>query len=169
MHKPSLCNTKNNKMITCIYHIADLDGLSSAAIVKQKYKDSDLDLNFIGWNYGDEVPYDEIEKSDMVILVDLSFEPEDMLKVKEMKGDNFFWIDHHVSAINNSKEHKYDDLQGIRNDKYAACELTWFFFMKTKIPSPIVYLGSYDTFRQNIFRRKIIESIVFSICSKRYS
>ena len=43
-------------MIKCFYHLADLDGHCSGAIVKYKYPDAEL----FGINYGQAFPYDKI-------------------------------------------------------------------------------------------------------------
>jgi len=57
------------------------------------------------------------------------------------------WIDHHISAIKDSIELAYAIYNGKRDDKYAACELTWMhYFPHIKIPELVRLLGRYDCF-----------------------
>ena len=156
----------------CVYHSRDLDGWMSAAIVKYFYntKKKALErtrtlnggLDFIGWDYGDEIP--DLSDYDKVIMVDISFPKEEMKALSKYKKD-FIWIDHHISAINENnyisgrwangdaedvninrdKANTY--VGGIRDDKYASCELTWkYFFPDEDIPEIIRLLGRYDCF-----------------------
>ena len=50
----------------CIYHIADHDGKGSAAIVKSKFPETEL----MGLNHDMDIPYDEIEKHDKIVICD---------------------------------------------------------------------------------------------------
>lgn len=126
------------KKIVCFYHSRDLDGWTSAAIVKEKFPDVIL----IGWDYGDPVPYVTLDTE--YILVDVSF-PENWMK--EYIKYPTIWIDHHKSAIEDSKLNYYDDLDGKRDSNYAACELTWeYFFPDKPMPEMVRLLGRYDCF-----------------------
>ena len=124
----------------CIYHSIDLDGWMSAAIVKHWFENkinrrycsvcehtlpdnwtgstsccggittlNDNTIDFIGYNYGDEIP--NLSEYDKVIMCDISFPKEEMIKLFE--NTDFIWIDHHISAINESKHSSvilsYDD------------------------------------------------------------
>jgi oligoribonuclease NrnB/cAMP/cGMP phosphodiesterase (DHH superfamily) len=146
---------------TCvIFHSYDLDGWMSAAIVKLWYTDhvkvgkfTALDsIDFIGYNYGQPIP--DLSGYDRVVMCDISFPKEEMLKLWETKGLNFIWIDHHVSAIK-EMENAHENIisgaypiQGLRNVKFAACELTWqYFFPDEPMPKAIEYLGIYDSWR----------------------
>ena len=137
-------------MNKCIYHSIDLDGWTSAAIVKHKFPKCEL----IGYNYGQKVPFDKIEKGDRVIMCDISFSPEDLKKLIEKTSD-VIWIDHHISAIKDYEEaiKKGGILEGIklpgkRSTKKAACELTWeYLYPNKKMPETVELLGLYDSFR----------------------
>lgn len=149
----------------CIYHNRDLDGWCSAAIVKYYFStDANVDLTLFGWEYGDPIPEKEIEKSDSIIMCDISFPPDKMFEIYQ-SGKDFHWIDHHKSSIEAvqlewnltcdfSKELNgiKDELgihacSGLRNTKYAACELTWKYFFLSKPPNFVWWLGMYDSFR----------------------
>lgn len=138
----------------CVYHSIDLDGWMSAAIVKYWFnstveipnkKDEPINtLEFIGYNYGQPIP--DFSKYDKVIMVDISFRDSTMQILKELCKE-FIWIDHHISSIKDSEEYHYNDIKGLRNTKYAACELTWnFFFPDEPMPEIVRLLGRYDCF-----------------------
>lgn len=163
----------------CIYHSIDLDGWMSAAIVRHWFeielkKAFDYaitqseefqsnwrsgTIDFIGYNYGQPIP--DLSKYDRVIMCDISFPKEEMINLYENK--DLIWLDHHISAINESKHSavilSYDDANGIRDTKFAACELTWKYFFSNPIdkygeleeqnpmPEIVRLLGLYDSFR----------------------
>ena len=139
--------------IAYIYHSADLDGWMSAAIVKhwfiQKMNNEPINdtIDFIGYNYGQPIP--DLSEYDKVIMCDISLPKDEMIKLFE--NTDFIWIDHHISAINESKHSSvilsYDDSKGIRDTKFAACELTWkYFFPNETMPEIVRLLGRYDCF-----------------------
>ena len=146
-------------MKTCvIYHSIDLDGWMSAAIVKHwfttvqsVYKNVEV-LNFIGYNHGQPIP--DLSEYNQIIMCDISFSKEEMLKLYERLNSNFIWIDHHISAIkdnvlfNLEKGGNYPiDYYGIRDIEFAACELTWkHFFPNEEMPEIVRLLGRYDCF-----------------------
>lgn len=163
--------------IVCIYHSQDLDGWMSAAIIKHWFirsgtyvKDNSKSLSntisveakntifeeipngdsltFIGYSYGQPVP--GLSEYDKVIMCDISFSKEEMSNIRGKKGNNFIWIDHHISAINDAKEifkEYYESFNGLRDTKFAACELTWkYFFPNSPMPEIVRLLGRYDCF-----------------------
>jgi uncharacterized protein len=120
----------------CIYHSRDLDGWMSAAIVKLRYPNVEL----IGWDYGQPIPDLRFKE---VIMVDISF-PKEVMKEN---ANRITWIDHHASAIKDSIEGFYKLATGLRDPKFAACELTWaFFFPMEPLPEIVRLLGRYDCF-----------------------
>ncbi len=157
----------------CIYHSIDLDGWMSAAIIKlwnqkqnlemgksEKFQDDNLD--FLGFNYSDDIP--DLSDYDRVIMCDISFPVEEMMSMHLTLLNNFIWIDHHKSAINDiikfydealeggitdgdSIVEKYGYPMGNRKVDYAACELTWMLFFPTQeMPEIVRMLGRYDCF-----------------------
>lgn len=148
----------------CIYHSVDLDGWMSAAIVKywhtmevdRKYLNINNNdttevnsINFIGYTYGQPIP--DLSEYDKVIMCDISFPKDEMLKLEQRLGSKFIWIDHHISAINEIHLNKEGFLaDGIRDVRYAACELTWCYFFPNdmdNMPELVTLLGLYDSFR----------------------
>jgi len=132
--------SKDMNSVLCIYHSRDLDGWTSAAIVKDFYPSAEL----IGWDYGDPVPHFNAYDYSKIFLVDISFPAEAMKQLPY----HAFWIDHHPSAIKDSQENRYNYLNGIRNTMYAACELTWEFLHDMDfMPDGVHLIGLYDSFR----------------------
>lgn len=151
--------------IICVYHSIDLDGWMSAAIVKDwflriykplghepiKNIDGEMDFNdpnpclyFMGYNYGQSIP--DLSGYDKVIMVDISFPKEEMLKLRSNLGKNFIWIDHHISAIKDCipEEHKKPVFEGLQNVNYAACELVWYYFFNNiDISNNYSYIDKY--------------------------
>lgn len=146
----------------CIYHSRDLDGWMSAAIVRHWWKLNNIQsftkggvlkvthpkpksLEFLGWDYDQEIP--DLSDYDEVIMCDVSFSPKEMIILYNKLLDNFIWNDHHKSAITDSIDNKYVYTRGLRNDKFAACELTWkYFFPNEEMPEIVRLLGRYDCF-----------------------
>lgn len=133
-----------NEEIVCFYHSRDLDGWTSAAIVKRKFPEAKL----VGWDYGDEIT--TIKLGVHIIMVDISFPMIEMENLAKWSRWNLTWIDHHKSAIK-----EYRDFIGkgesfckaILNSDFAACELTWeYFFPEKPIPEAVRLLGRYDCF-----------------------
>jgi len=135
----------------CVYHSIDLDGWMSAAIVKKWFNEENNGFNtvpqnnnidFIGFNYGQTIP--NLSEFDSVIMCDISFPKEEMAKFYHNIDREFIWIDHHISAINDNNDLVY---KGIRDTKFAACELTWkYFFTNEPMPELVRLLGRYDSF-----------------------
>jgi oligoribonuclease NrnB/cAMP/cGMP phosphodiesterase (DHH superfamily) len=143
----------------CIYHSVDLDGWMSAAIVKHWFNQQEVPnkegedcntIDFIGYNYGQPIP--DLSEYDSVIMCDISFPKEELLKLNT-PTDRLTWIDHHASALRefydsfNTIEATNKFFKGLRSSKFAACELTWkYFFPNEPMPEIIRLLGRYDCF-----------------------
>jgi oligoribonuclease NrnB/cAMP/cGMP phosphodiesterase (DHH superfamily) len=121
-----------------IAHIADLDGLASAAICKYFLPNAEIHL----FDYGDKIPWDKIDIRTDVYMVDISVPLDDMLCIKNV-AKSLVWCDHHKSAIDMMKDNKFD---GIQRDGTAAASLTWEYFSYYKIPLGVKLLSNYDVF-----------------------
>lgn len=129
----------------CIYHIADHDGKGSAAIVKDKFPETEL----MGLNHDMEVPYEEIEKHDKIVICDIALPVKYMLELN--KKVDLTWIDHHVSVIKEYDELMagggYEPIKGIRKVGTAALVLTWQYFNPDRpLPEGIRLLGLNDVY-----------------------
>lgn len=132
----------------CIYHSRDLDGWMSAAIVKKWAELNARVITLIGWDYGNPTLLDKngpyIEDGESVVMVDISF-PKQEMELLSLRCD-FAWIDHHISAINDMAS-ILGSISGLRNPKFAACELTWqYFFPDMQMPNVVRMIGRYDCF-----------------------
>lgn len=129
----------------CVYHMADHDGKGSAAIVRYAHKDCEL----LGYNYDQEIPFEEIEKHDKIVICDISFPMDYMFKLHKEK--DLIWIDHHASAITQYDEKIKQEgglgIKGLRAVGTAAIELTWlYFFAEKPVPEGIKLLALNDLF-----------------------
>ena len=129
------------------YHYKDLDGISSAAILKTQYPDA----KFIGYHYKENIDF---EFGVPVIMVDVSLPMDDMMQLAHASGYKFTWIDHHASAIAEYNKKKFElgetvvGIEAILQDGIAACEITWnHIYPHIKMPRCIELLGEYDTWR----------------------
>jgi len=127
----------------CFYHSADLDGHCSGAIVKMAYPECVM----FGIDYGEEFPWDKINKDDEVYMVDFSLQPFSLMEELNKKC-SLVWIDHHISAIKEERKSKAE-IEGLRRDGIGACQLTWEYITEGKtstgrIPTFIKLLARYD-------------------------
>lgn len=162
--------------IACVYHSIDLDGWMSAAVVKHWFetekqevqpeiflfrKDVDT-LDFLGYNYGQPIP--DLSPYDKVIMCDISFPKKEMYILYSRYGKYMIWLDHHKSAIvdmsNTFEDKAWNDfrpkepseslihkIEGLRDESFSACELTWkYFFPSQPMPEIVRLLGRYDCF-----------------------
>ena len=129
----------------CIYHIADHDGKGSAAIVRSKFPETEL----MGLNHDMEIPYEEIEKHDKIVICDIALPVKYMLELNKTK--DLTWIDHHVSVINEYdaliKSGEYEPIKGKREVGTAALVLTWqYFYPQKELPEGLRLLGLNDIY-----------------------
>ena len=82
----------------CIYNIADHDGKGSAAIVRSVYPEIEL----LGLNHDMEIPYEQIEQHDKIVVCDISLPVDYMFKLSENK--DYTWRDHHKTVITENEE-----------------------------------------------------------------
>lgn len=145
--------------IAVVYHSIDLDGWMSAAIVKHWFNstiernESTNTLELIGYNYNQDIP--DLSEFDKVIMCDISFPFKETSELVERLGLNFIWLDHHISAIKENDCIMISNqvikvpikINGLRDTKFAACELTWqAFFPDEPMPEIVRLLGRYDCF-----------------------
>ena len=143
--------------ILVIYHRVDFDGIFSGDTVKKFGLDRlGYEPDMFGYNYGDDIPnLDLIRSYDRVVLVDISFPPDYMKvlwNIEQSIPGTITWIDHHITAIENSISGEYDNLPGLREVGTAACELTWkYFYPDIPVPNVIQHLGAYDVWDRTRF------------------
>ena len=125
-----------NNTVLCLYH-NDPDGQCSAAIVRRKYG---KEVALKAMDYGMDIPWEEIEAADVVIIVDFSLHLDEMQRV--LASANLIWIDHHKTALEALGEL---DVPGLRALDRAGCMLTWqTFFPEEPMPRAVRYVGERD-------------------------
>lgn len=153
---------ETDRKIKCFYHSADLDGFCSGAVVGYALGWDRIDFRPI--NYGDPFLWDDIDKEDIVFMVDFSLQPyeEHMHRLRDA-CNRFIWIDHHKTEID--ADNKYEEenpkgkrIEGWRLKGLGACELTWKWFYGdiddlgefsgystiVPVPSTVYMLSRYD-------------------------
>ena len=137
-----------------LFYHSDMDGHAGGVILFQKGMfPHEMDYDHY------RSPKEFVNPGDDVWIVDYSFQPGARLWLKENAG-RVVWIDHHKSAINDSRMYGYDDLEGIREVGPSGAELAWRF-MRGKEPAPrfIRLAGDYDTYRsygKRNFAREVV-------------
>jgi oligoribonuclease NrnB/cAMP/cGMP phosphodiesterase (DHH superfamily) len=128
----------------CFYHSSDLDGRCSAAIVKRKHPDVEL----IPINYGQDFPWEDITKGEIVYMVDFSLQPfSEMLKLMDVV--DLIWIDHHKTAIEES-EKCGKKCKGVLKSGIGACLLVWnSLFPNDPAPEVVHLLAEYDVWNHS--------------------
>lgn len=133
-----------------IYHSADIDGHCSGYIAKRKF----LEINpimrpiMMPVDYKDKDTFGAIvAKAGMnrsVVMTDFSFPRHYMEALNKL--NNFVWIDHHRSAIEEMDGLK---IPGIRNEEHAACVLAHsFLYPNIEIPKLIKCFGFFDVWKK---------------------
>lgn len=138
------------KHLTVIYHSRDMDGWTSAAILRKQFPGCAL----IGYDYGEPIPTIP-EETAWIIIVDVCVEPWQMRQLASIAKYGITYIDHHQSSIDKIE----NDLQAngayligkvydIHREKLAACELTWRHCYPTApLPLYVELIGSADAAR----------------------
>ncbi len=128
-----------------IYHSKDLDGLCSGAIILL----ANPACKMIGWDYGQPIP--EIDGTEEVVMADISFPMEEMLRLTNLLGEKLTIIDHHKRFIDSYLAATEDlEITAICNleTTKSACELAWeHFFPGTPTPEWIILLSKYDIWK----------------------
>ena len=149
----------------------DADGLFSAMIIKQKYDNNLANNNWernvqtyiCSYNQTFNLEYfkEKVEQNykpnmqNIIYMTDYAIQPnENMLKFWNWltdKGCKFYWIDHHITAIENLK---HLNIPGFQTSAKSGCMNTWYEVMKNEqgIPSPpiaINMINDFDTGNEN--------------------
>jgi oligoribonuclease NrnB/cAMP/cGMP phosphodiesterase (DHH superfamily) len=99
-------------------------------------------------NYGRDFPWKKIKSTDFVFMVDFGLQPfSDMERLNGMC--NLIWIDHHKTAIESESESDIE-IDGLRVDGQAGCELTWkYLFPNKSLPRHVKLLADFDVWRND--------------------
>ena len=134
-------------MKTLLLHHNDLDGYTAGILAMLAYPRAEArPMNYA--KGGTPLEQKDFEEYDTVVVVDYSLPGELMLWL--MENRNLIWIDHHYSAICQSRKTGYDRAEGLRcppGEFICGAELAWkYFHPQLPIPRFLRLVGDYDTF-----------------------
>lgn len=135
----------------CIHH-NDKDGRGAAFMVfiNERVMDALVPENFIEMDYSMEIPYDKIEKDELVYIVDMSFKENTAYRLDKLLEitKNIVWIDHHRSSFDLlSKRPDLDEIKGLRMEGISGMALAAMYFNNCtyhELPAYIKYISDYD-------------------------
>lgn len=117
----------NINKIWVIYHNADSDGTSSGFLMKWaienqiiKIPRKESHIKMFPFNYNFDIPWEKIDKDDIVFWLDVAGTPAEMKRMYEKLNGNMFWIDHHASIAQEHPE-VHEECMGIRDFTKASC------------------------------------------------
>lgn len=130
-----------------IYHNKDIDGWASGALLAYMLGG---DCKLYGRDYGDKLNIN-YQEGDTIYMTDISFSYEEMDELN--RRSNFFWFDHHVTAINNLNYLKINGGQ-ILGDSATKIVFDWIKENKGTSFSEythklIEYIDQYDLFKDS--------------------
>ncbi len=95
-----------------------------------------------------EIPYDEIERHEMVVVCDFALPVDYMFELSKRK--DFTWIDHHASVIEEYEKALKagaEPIKGLRRTGTAAIELSWeYYYPGRPVPLGVSLLAKHDIF-----------------------
>lgn len=141
---------KQHQKVIIFSHRVDNDGYLSATIMNNYFKyyvekcypeTLSVEIKHVPWTYGDKIPdINLIKKYDWCLVLDLHFENEMTIALRQHFQNKFIWIEHHALPILEFKEyckanHIDDFVNGIQSTKIqdnnsysnSAAELCWYF------------------------------------------
>lgn len=142
----------DKKKVLVIYHRVDYDGLFSYAIARKRFEDDGYEVEGFGYNYNDTVSFNRYKKNEYckVVMCDISLPPNDMIEFDSEFKDDFIWIDHHITAIDNSVKYGYSFVNGVRDTSKAACQLSWEWFRNGHpLPYSVDLAATHDMWNKN--------------------
>jgi len=132
-------------LIRIIYHAADFDGHASGAIARYYFEyEMAQPYTMHPYNYNQPFPFDEFSAGDELYFLDVSYQPNEEMKLFQTKyGWKVYICDHHKTTVDSDLKEYITG--GILSKDNAGCELTWkYFFPDKELPDSIHLLGRYD-------------------------
>ena len=136
-----------------IFHRVDYDGLFGNAIATRALTGQGYEVEHFGYNYRDDLSLmPELDQYDRIVLTDISLDVQSMLNLYYNYKDKVEWIDHHITAINDSFSNGYNDMKGVRVNGTAASKLTWlYFFPDEEVPYAVDLVANYDVWNHDVY------------------
>lgn len=135
------------KKAVVVFHRVDYDGLFSYAIARRELELQGYEVEGVGYNYRDENNFSKYDRNKYgkFVVCDITLPCDEMIEMDSRFEDDFIWIDHHITAIEDSEKYKYNGVDGIRETGKAACVLTWeYFHPSEEVPYSVRLAGAHD-------------------------
>lgn len=162
---------KNNFPNVIVFHHNDADGITAAFIIKEKY-DNNLhndewsrNVTCIPCSYGEKYDINFFkektlenfsqDQENIVYMLDYAIQPNNLMlnfwNFLTDKNIKFFWIDHHITAIENIKHY---NIPGFQSSAKSGTMNTWYEIMKNNesIPKPpmiVNFINDFDTWNKS--------------------
>lgn len=155
--------SKPTKIDVLVLHHIDPDGYCASGIVRY-FESAGPNNETYGMNYGYKIPWNKIKRARKVYMVDFSLPPHEMAKIRDMVGyENFIWIDHHKTVIEDIEE-SGQKIKGLRRIGDSGCELTWEWFKgEEEMPVAVKMIGRYDVWDIEYSDRRINSADLFPL------
>lgn len=137
-------------MTYCYYH-NDADGKCAATIVRLAHPEVQL-IPVESINLSN-LPHLDMNKSDIVIIVDISTSYNSLQKLLDTVKE-VTWIDHHKTSLNTLDQilggpDRFEHLNVVHKiGEGGACLLTWKYYHENQVvPAPVQLISDYDEWK----------------------
>lgn len=136
--------------VICIYHKNCLDGFGAAWCVYNAHRESNKQITYAAFSYGEELPIPMISGKE-VIIVDFSF-PLEVMKDILRNCTSLIWLDHHKTAqeiVPAVQKFVKDEFCGVNVDivfdmNRSGALIAWDYFDQGYNPAPSVIRAISD-------------------------
>ena len=138
----------------CLYHLSDMDGWCSAAIVALKTNNYNKE-DYIGIDYNkhkiEDMDFSNIF-GEVIYISDLSFTEKNMNVLLNLaKNNHVIWCDHHASSVELIKKYpQLEKIDGKRSIDYSGCMLTYIHLNNCSadnVNRVVKLVSDWDTFQ----------------------
>ncbi|MCL4486401.1 MAG: DHHA1 domain-containing protein [Nitrospirae bacterium] len=133
--------------VTIFYHRNCSDGFGAAWAAWKRFSGK-LPLSFVPYNYGDPLP--EIPSDHDVFILDLSFDPDYLARLRKM-ARHLVLLDHHKSAMEKIQPLYPGDPDIVFDMNRSGAMIAWErFFPGEPVPNLIRYVEDRDLWRWSL-------------------
>ena len=148
-----------------LIHHWDTDGISAACLLIDKLKGKDI-INktpFLGNYYLTEEEINEYSNFDYIIIVDMSFPEENILKLA--RKSMVFIFDHHLGKEIKNVFHNNPIIKGENPDNFPSASWIVNDFLKNDI-NLFSILGIIGDHEQKIMKNEFFYNVIIDFCKK---
>lgn len=126
-----------------IIYDGDPDGILSAVIIGQHLEEYDLEVSYYEAIRNQDPPFHLIDKSTTVVIVDFSYNIEQMHLLAD-SAKHVVLLDHHATAQEQLEGFKRDNVEIVINQAKSACRISWDYCNTEKAPFIVDYVEDMD-------------------------